>query len=57
MNTLETYLDELHAFKERLFGLYAAEGAELAHKDLPRAEGTTWGYALLHGKDIADRSN
>jgi predicted O-methyltransferase YrrM len=46
MSQLEAYLNEIRVYKERLFGLYTAAGAELRRKELPRAGGTSWGYRL-----------
>jgi hypothetical protein len=46
MATLSSYLEDYHRFKERLFGLYAAQGARLSRKDSARGGGTSWGYQM-----------
>jgi predicted O-methyltransferase YrrM len=43
---LVAYAETLHAFRGRLFGLYAAQGAILERKVMPWSLGTTWGYWL-----------
>ena len=46
------YAEALHALRERLFGLYADQGALLERKVMPWSLGTTWGYWLREWKGM-----
>jgi predicted O-methyltransferase YrrM len=44
---MESYLSDMRAFKDDLFGRYAVSGAVLGRKETPRGGGTSWGYRLV----------
>jgi predicted O-methyltransferase YrrM len=47
MGSLASYLADVRAYKDKLFGLYAAAGAVLGRKETARGGGTSWGYRLI----------
>jgi predicted O-methyltransferase YrrM len=58
VSTLNSYLDEIRAFKRALFGAYEAEGCRFERKIPARAGGTTWGYRLTewNGRRLAAKA-